>query len=135
MEKIKVQEDIKVIGFQVKDFPNGIGETFDKLVAMMPEGKNRPYYGISRMANNGMYYFAATPEKSADEAKKYKLETDRVEKGEYLTEIVKDWTTKTDNINGIFKKMLEDPRADNTKPCVEWYKNEKEMLCMVRVRS
>ena len=28
--------------------------------------------------------------------------------------------------------MIKDDRVDKTKPGVEWYKNDKEMLCMVK---
>jgi len=30
---------------------------------------------------------------------------------------------------------MEDDRADNTKPVVEWYKTETEMLCLVKMKK
>ena len=47
MKKIELKNDIPVFGFEVKSFPVGIGDAFDKLVKKLPEGFGRDYYGIS----------------------------------------------------------------------------------------
>ena len=31
--------------------------------------------------------------------------------------------------------MMEDDRADITRPVVEWYKTETEMLCLVKMKQ
>jgi len=49
METYIIKNNIEAFSFQVKTFPNGIGDAFDKLIAMVPEGLNRSYYGISYM--------------------------------------------------------------------------------------
>ena len=132
MGKFELESDLDVFGFQVKSFPAGIGEAFDSLLKTILGGFDRPYYGISRMTSNGMEYLAAAIEKFEGEAEKYNYKRYKVEKGEYLTETVKDWRKKTGTINDVFRKMMQDDRVDKTKPCVEWYKNDDEMLCMVR---
>lgn len=132
MEKYVLQDDLKVFGVQVKTFPSGIGETFDSLVGMLPGGFNRSFYGISYMKDGAMVYLAAAEEKDKGEAQKYDCERYTVEKGEYLTKTIKDWRKKTDHIGDVFHEMMRDSRVDKTKPCVEWYKNDDEMLCMVR---
>jgi predicted transcriptional regulator YdeE len=135
MEKIKIDNDLTVMGITVTDFPNGIGKTFDKLVKEIPGGFDRPYYGISRMTPNGFHYLAAALEKYDGEALKHNYERDKVEKGEYLVMPLENWRSKTDMIKDIFTKMMDDPNADTSKPCVEWYKDEKVMLCMVRMKT
>jgi hypothetical protein len=58
-----------------------------------------------------------------------------IEKGEYLAVTLRDWRKKTDSIKSIFQKMIEDNRVDKRKPCIEWYKNDDEMICMVKAAS
>jgi len=132
MEKYLLQNDVKVFGVEVKTFPNGIGETFDSLVKMLPGGFDRSFYGISFMKDGAMAYVAGAEEKFIGEARKYNCERYTVERGEYLTVRVKDWRKKTDQIGNVFREMMRDPSVDKTKPGVEWYKNNDEMLCMVR---
>ena len=33
----------------------------------------------------------------------------------------------------VFHEIMQDERADHTKPAVEWYKNDDDMLCMVKM--
>src|SRR5438552_9058454 len=133
MEKYILKNYIKAFGVKVKNFPNGIGEAFDTLVKMLPEGDKRSYYGISQMAKNGkMEYYATAEELHPGEAEKYKCDRYTIEKGEYLVESLHDWPRKTDSIKNMFCSMIQDNRVDKMKPAIEWYKNNDEMLCMVR---
>ena len=134
MEKYILKYDLKVMGIQVKSFPEGIGATFDTLAEALG-GFNRSFYGVCYMDAGGkLIYKACAEELHEDEAEKYNCERLKIEKGEYLTVTLKDWLTKTGSINGIFHKMMGDHRVDKTKPCVEWYKNDNEMVCMVKAK-
>lgn len=132
MEKYHITQNLKVFGTQVKTFPEGIGEAFHNLIEMLPDGKNRSYYGISEFNNGRMVYYAAAEETFTGEAKKYNCETYTIEKGNYLTVAIHDWRSKTDSIKDVFGALLQNHSADKTKPCVEWYKNDDQMLCMVK---
>jgi len=133
METYKLNKERRAFGVQVKNFPSGIGQAFESLVKMFPKGDNRSYFGIFRMGENGnMIYYATAEEKFAGEAEKYKCDVHIVEKGTYLTEAIHNWREKTDSIQDVFRELTRDPRADRTKPGVEWYKDDKNMLCMVR---
>jgi predicted transcriptional regulator YdeE len=136
METYVVEKNIDVFGFQVKTFPDGIGDAFDKLIAMVPEGLNRSYYGISYMGSDDKpVYIAAVEEKNRGEAETNKCEKYRVEKGKYLTVTIVDWRKKTDSIKDVFHAMMKEKSIDQSKPCVEWYKNDDEMLCMLKTIS
>ncbi|MEO6330712.1 MAG: hypothetical protein ABIO55_17390 [Ginsengibacter sp.] len=133
MGKYILIKDIKVFGTQVKTFPEGIGEAFDALIKMLTAEKNRTYYGISEFAKDGsILYYAAAEEIFAGEGKKYDCDTYTIEKGEYLTETINDWRKKTDCIKDVFGEIMQDSQADKSRPCVEWYKTNDEMLCMVK---
>src|SRR4029077_9286056 len=128
------ENDLKVFGIEVKTFPSGIGEAFEELIRKTGDrAGERNYYGISSMNNEGkMIYKAVAEEKFDGEAEKYHYERSTIGKGEYLFEVLKDWQNNTNCIKDIFQAMMVDDRIDKTKPCVEWYKNNDEMLCMVK---
>ena len=136
METLVIRKNIEAFGFQVKTFPEGIGEAFDSLIEMVPERLNRSYYGISYMApDNKAVYIAAVEEKNKGEAERNKCERFTIEQGKYLAVSVKDWRKKTDTIKDVFHEMMNEKNIDHSKPCVEWYKNDDEMLCMLKLNS
>jgi hypothetical protein len=132
IEIFNLKEDLKVLGFQVKDCSSGIGEAFETLVNMLPGGFNRSYYGISEMSKDGMIYKAAALELYEGEAEKYSCNRFTIEKGEYLAVTLRDWRKNLGSIKDIFSIMHADARVDKSKSCVEWYKNDEEMICMIR---
>ena len=135
MEKYSLQNDVEVFGKQVKTFPNGIGEAFNELVQIVG-GFSRSYYSISFMDADGkMVYYATAEEKQPGEAEKDSCERLTIEKGEYLAIKVTDWRKRTDSIKDVFQQIIEDDRADKTKPATEWYKNDHEMMCMVKTTN
>jgi len=133
MKTFHLKEDLKVFGFQAKTFPTGIGKAFDNLVKMLPEGLYRSYYGISYATQPGIVYLATAIENYAGEAEKYNCERYSISKGEYLVVTVRDWRNKTDSIKEVFQEIMQEDCPDKSSPCVEWYKDDNEMLCMVRI--
>ncbi len=136
MEKHSIKNEIKTFGFQVKKFPKRVNEAFDELTEKTGDSAGkRNYYGVSYMNNNEkIIYKALAEEKSSDESKKYNYEPFIIEGGEYLAETLKDWKKQTDCIKDIFQEMMHDDRVDTSKPCVEWYKDDNEMLCMMKAK-
>jgi hypothetical protein len=131
MEIYYQKEDMCVFGVHVKTFPNGINEAFDNLV--MTFGKNRSYYGISWMdENDSVQYYAMVPEAFKGEANKYHYEKLIITKGEYRSESIYNWLSKLDSIKDIFHGLMPDNRPKKNHPCVEWYKSDDEMLCMIK---
>ena len=131
MEKYVQPTDLKVFGVQVKTFPSGIKEAFTDLMKKL--GVNRAYYGVSWCDKNGsIKYYAMAAENFEGEAKGHEFETLIIPKGEYFTEKIVDWMSKTDCIKDVFHNLMGDSIPDEKHPCIEWYKSEKEMLCMVK---
>ena len=134
MENYNLATDLKVFGIPVTKFPLGIGEAFDELSKVLPNGNQRPYYGVSECTKQGIVYKATTLEMFDGEGKKYGYDDYLVEKGEYLAVTVFDWIKKTDSIKSVFEEMFKDDRSDRSKPCVEIYKSDTEMVCLVKVK-
>ncbi|MDX2048561.1 MAG: hypothetical protein SFU87_17375 [Chitinophagaceae bacterium] len=135
MKIYHIESDLKIFGRQVKRFPDGIEEAFDELVKMLG-GFNRSFYGICFMGKDGrLVYCAAAKENHEGEAEQYNCEKYIIEKGEYLAVTIHGWRKKTDTIKDVFHGLMQDERADQTKQSVEWYKNDDEMMCMVKAKT
>src|SRR3954471_5777691 len=103
MERYTLKEDVSALGMEVKTFPVGIGEAFDALANMLPEGFERSYYGISYFSDGGkIIYHAAAHEKFKGEAEKYNRQHYVIEKGEYIAATIRDWRKNLDRIKDIF---------------------------------
>ena len=131
MEIYYQTEDLTVFGVQVKTFPDGIKEAFDGLMSSF--GNNRSYYGISWLdENDSVQYYAMAPETFKGEANKYQYEKLTITKGGYYTETIYNWLSKLDSIKETIHGLMPNNRPDKNNPCVEWYKSEDEMLCMIK---
>jgi hypothetical protein len=134
MEKRWQPEDLTVFGIYVKNFPDGIQEAFSGLMEVF--GNKRAYYGISWCDDsNTVQYYAMVQEAYKGEAMEYLFPSLIIEKGDYLTETVNDWSSKTSSLKDVFHKLRPDKSPDRENPCIEWYKSDVEMLCMVKAES
>jgi hypothetical protein len=131
MEKYIQDVDLTLFGVQVNTFPLGIMEAFDGLAKVF--GFERPYYGVSWFAEDGQIkYYSMVSEAFKDEAKKYSYEQLTMPKGEYQTSTVFNWMSKLDCIKDVFNELMQGKSPTQSSPCIEWYKSDDEMLCMVK---
>lgn len=136
METFNLINDVKVFGLQVQTFPSGIDEAFNELIKKTGDCAGaRAYYGISEFKDGKMRYYAMAGEKYTGEAEKYNYEKLAIEKGEYLTSSIQEWRKKTECIKDVFYEIIQDPRVNKTKPAIEWYKDDNEMICLVKMND
>jgi predicted transcriptional regulator YdeE len=133
METITFDKDIKVMYVTAKSFPDGILEAHQKLHAKVPFSKERKYFGISRPENGPIVYKAAVEETKPGEAKKLNLDTLTLKKGKYISATIRDYMKDAESIRRTFITLLASPDLDPNGYCVEWYFNEKDVHCMVRL--
>jgi predicted transcriptional regulator YdeE len=132
MEIYNLKEDVKVFCTTAKSFPDGVQEAFITLEKMLSK-EGRTFYGISHGSKDGgIIYKAAVSESFEGEAEKYGFETIIIKKGEYITETITDWRKKMQAFGPTFKRLLSHPLFDKISPCIEWYKSDKEVVCMVK---
>jgi len=133
MEKIVINKDINVFYVTAKKFPEGIQEAFDNLHAKVPGSEGRVFYGLSRPEGGEIRYRAAAEELYPGEAEAFHLESLQIRKGDYLSEIVKEYMNNISEISHTFQRLLNQPNLDPEGYCVEWYFNAKDVNCMVRL--
>lgn len=136
MEKYILKEDMRVMCVGAKSFPDGIMDAFITLEKILPDISGRIFYGISYLNEHGdIIYKAAVAESFDGEAEKHGCEQFIITKGEYMTETILNWREEIESIGAAFETLLTTPQLDCNFPCVEWYKSDKEVLCMVRIKE
>lgn len=134
METITIGEDITAMYVTAKSFPDDIMDAHEALHALVPFSKDRKYFGISRPENGGgIVYRAAAEAINEGEAEKLKCETLILKKGKYVCLTIKDYAKDIKSIERAFKELLAFPGIDPQGYCVEWYLNDKDVKCMVRL--
>ena len=136
METFILENDIKVFYVTATSFPDGIKEAHEKLHSLIPFSKERRYFGVSRPENNShIVYRAAAEEMKEGEAEKLNRKTLVLKKGKYISLTVKDYMKDLSSIEQAFKQLLSYPSLDPQGYCVEWYLNEKDVKCMIRLKD
>ena len=134
MNTIILEADIKVAYVTAKSFPKGITEAFEKLDSIVPSANNRRHFGISQPnKNNVIIYKAAVEEQHKGEAEKFGLESFVIQKGQYIYKDILNYSEKPQNISDTFRQLISQPNIDPDGYCLEWYLNESDVRCMVRI--
>ncbi len=134
MEIFKLEQDRELFCVTARSFPHDIKNAFDQLVRLIGEIEGRTFFGISYQAGtNAIIYKAAVEEAHKGEGVRLGCESFTLQKGEYITETLKNWMEDPNSIGITFMK-LGDSRPDTTFPCVEWYKGA-DVMCMVKLEE
>ncbi|MEO6454050.1 MAG: hypothetical protein ABIN97_08265 [Ginsengibacter sp.] len=135
MKEYLLKDDIKVFCVTAKSFPDGVQQAFITLEKMLSK-EGRTFYGISHGTPSGeIIYKAAVTEKYEGEGKEYDFESYIIPMGKYITETIRDFMNNMNRFGEIFKEMLAHPQLDKSSACVEWYKTDSEVMCMVKLIS
>jgi hypothetical protein len=135
MEVYNLKQDIRVVCVEAKSFPGGIKDAFDKLNSVVPNMAERTLFGVSKPQNGIIRYKAAATESFEGEGTQMGLPTFTIEKGNYLGETLMHWQANEMLIMSIFNRLVADKRLDGSAHCIEWYKSDTELLCMVLMNA
>lgn len=135
MENYTLENDVTLFYLHVKTFPKGIKEAFDKLDKMVDKEGRYPY-GISyKDANGKIQYKAAITQLYKGENEKYGCKNLTIKAGNYVSVTIFDWMKQLQLIGQTFMMLCENSEFDSSTPCVEWYKSDRELQCMVRLKD
>lgn len=135
MDTFTLDNDIVVCAVKAKSFPDGIMAAFGELSAKLPDAQARGmYYGLSRPEDGEpVVYYAAAEEKEAGEAQKLGMKSITIKKGTYIYKDISDYMQDLPAIGKTFMEMIHNPDVDPDGYCVEMYKSQKDVRCMVRL--
>ena len=91
MEKITIENDIKVFIVTAESFPEGIKEAFNKLNEKIPLSSVKRIFGLSRPENGIIVYKAAAEVNDTNEAEKIISDTLVIKKGNYISRTIHDY--------------------------------------------
>ena len=135
MEIYNLKQDIRVICVEAKSFPGGIKAAFEQLNTAVPDMAGRTLFGISKPQNGIIRYRAAVAENFTGEGTALGLPSFIITQGNYLGETLLQWQQNEMMITGIFNRLVADKRLDGSAHCIEWYKNDTELLCLVLMNT
>ncbi len=133
METITLENDITTCCVAAVSFPGGVMDAHNKIHALIPANETRKYFGISR-PNKGQIAYWAAAELNKNEIGTVNCDISIVlKKGKYIAATIKDFMSDLSAIGNTFQQMLANPDIDPNGYCVEWYFNDKDIRCMVRL--
>ena len=109
----------------------GAAEAFDRLEARLPSLKGRKFYGTML---NGEYR-ACVELDPQDRPAAMGLDTWIIPGGAYVRRKLTGWPERLPEIGETFKAMAAEFPADPTRPNVEFYRSQKELLLFMAVAS
>lgn len=135
METIIQEADVFLCCIKATSFPAGVMDAHKKIHELVPAKEGRRYFGISRPEKGSIVYQAAA-EIRPDEAHELKCEsTVTLPGGRYISHTIKDFMKDVPAIGKTFQEMLATPGIDPNGYCVEWYLNDTDVQCMIRLAS
>ena len=124
-------DNVKVMYVASANGPQGAGEAFDSLEARLPSLKGRKFYGTLLHGE----YRACVAIEAQDAPAAMGLETWVIPGGAYARRKLEGWSERLPEIGETFKAMAAEFPADPTRPNVEFYRSQKELLLFMAVGS
>jgi|SRR6218665_4009174 len=136
MDNYTIDKNIRTICVTADSFPDGIEEAHQKLHAMLTPIDRRQFFGISWPGTDGeMIYKAAASEMQTGEAEHLHAETFTIKEGPYNSFYITDYRENLDSIGKAFDLLTAEHETDPNGYCLEWYINEKDVKCLVPLRT
>lgn len=129
VESIVVIGDILVMyvaGERDKPIPEQASLAFDKLEASLTSLKGRHFYGAIVEGE----YRACVALRPEDEPGNLFHPTWTIPRGEYVRQKLADWEHHRELVGPTFGRMRELRDFDPSRPCVEYYRSQRELLLM-----
>ncbi len=136
MEKYTIENDIRVFCIEADSFPQGIAASWQKLHSLLQGNQQHKYFGISGCNADGkIFYKAAAAEAYPGEAGKMGNNSFIISKGEYQSELIKDYASDVTVIGRTFQQLLKAPDLETDSVCVEIYEGDNDVRCLVKIET
>jgi hypothetical protein len=136
METYNLENDIQTFCITAKSFPTGVQQAHQTLHTLLPFEPERKYFGISYPDKQGnIIYKAAANELVAGDLSKHNLESFLIKKGKYIYINIENFMNDIPAIGKAFQELIVQPGIDPNGCCIEWYLDQKNVKCMVRLKD
>lgn len=127
-----LEKDLLVYVKKAESFPMGVKAAFQYMHGLVPYDPKRMYLGLSKVKEDGMDYWAGSPELQEGEFQKHELETILLPAGEYAYFVINDYMEHLDQIGPVFEKLMDEIQGDPNAMGLEWYVDMKELWIMLK---
>jgi hypothetical protein len=131
MEIYTNEKDISVLCLKAASFPDGVMQVHQTLHNMLPNDKDRKFFGISYPGKNGHILYKAAAEELFEGEEHSGLERFVIKKGKFISRFIPDFCNHTPAIGKAFQEMLKHTGIDPNGYCLELYTNATDVICMV----
>ena len=118
--------DVQVLYVESGSGLAGASEAFDRLEARFPSLRGRKFYGTFQRPAGP--YRACTAIETGDDAATLGLKTWVIPGGKYSRRKLLDWQARISEIGATFQSMAQDGSCDASRPSIEFYRSEKELV-------
>jgi DNA gyrase inhibitor GyrI len=123
-----ILKDIQVLCVVASNGVKNSVEAFRQLESKLPTLKQRHFYGtLTGSPDNGTYRACVKIVKT-DNPKSIGLETWVIPGGKYIKTKIKNWESNVSLIGPTFGKMADQQQNDDTRPMIEYYRSQKELI-------
>lgn len=124
-------EDIQVMFVRAEGGSEGAKEAFDKLESRLPSLRGRKFYGTYHAGE----YRACVALRPEDDPSAMGLDVWVIPGGRYVRAKVKDWSRRIPEIGKTFTALAEQYPADPSRPSIEYYRSQQELILHLPVSS
>jgi hypothetical protein len=134
MEDYYFENDTAFACKRADKFPDGVQSAFETLHVHIPFSTSRKFFSFSWMNEKDEIIYLAGAEILTDEIYPG-LETFTFKKGKYRGTIIQDFMKDIPQMGKLFQELCRDPELDPQGYCVEWYYNELDVKCFVKLKD
>ena len=126
-------DELNLMYVQASSFPEGVQEAWRQLESRLPTIKRRKFFGTSRLVGEKIEYRACVVPSDESEPSRLGLETFTIPRGNYASKKLVDWTNQTNLIKTICEELSSKYAVDSSRPHIEFYRGQKELVLMVPI--
>jgi hypothetical protein len=129
------REDLPVLRVLADWNAGGPANAMARLESKLPSLKGRKFYGAFRVLPEGEEYFACVARVDTDDPEEMGLDTGVIPGGLFARRRLLDWSKDLSQLGRVFEEMIRETQFDSSRPEIEFYRSEAEVLLFVPVRS
>jgi len=130
---LKKLDELKFMYVQALSFPDGIQDAWDKLERPLSTLNRRKFYGISHIIDGAIEYRACVIPLDDSEPLRLGFDIFTIPSGWYATKKLIDWPKHKHMMKIIFEELSNKYPLDNTRPYIEFYRSQKEVVLMIPI--